>query len=583
MGPSGLFISIFLLVTLSAFFSLSETAVVSVPEEKIFKMSKDGNLRAKQTLKVLENKERMVSVTLFCANLATISASSLSAVCFAEWFGQLDEIGIFLSTIIMTLLIFIFGEVLPKTVALRQPTNITLIVSPLFLMLWKILYPVVSIIDVIVMKIVRMLRIGNEFSISDADDSILDTVEMYHEKGMLEKNEKKMLSGILQLDDVDMRDVMTHRNDMFAIDIGDSIENIVQKVIETQHTKIPVYNKMDDNVVGVFNALDLMKKIHEKRDSLSKDDIYSIIHRPWFLPGDSSVGSHLQEFKGRSDALAFVVDEYGGLMGIATLEDVLEEIVGDINNEEEKNDVICIKNNDGSFDVGAEMSLIDVNDEIGSNFENDEVSSIAGYLISKIDKLPEVGSSFICDGYKFTILKTTATRISEINIAKIDQQLQNENIIINNTSSKKENSEEKNDKKVTINSDITERKENYSDSNITNDSYNNDNYNNNDTYEITNLFNSSKKVVSDSENNDIDADIDNDREEKNDSKDNKEENHINNEENEYYDFFNDIKNDDDEEDDDFLLKTTITMRKKHFENVDKKNNSDNNDDTNENH
>ena len=420
MPPSGLFISICILVALSTFFSLSETAIVSVPEEKIFKMQQNGNAKAKVAMKILANKEKIVSITLLCDNLVNIAASSLSAVCFAEWFGQYDEIGILLSTIIMTIIVFIFGEVLPKMIALRQPTKITLLVSPFFLLLWKVLYPVIWLINKLIEKMVAYLHIKNEEDSEKVDDAILGAVEMYHKRGLLENDEKEMLSGILQLDDVDMKDIMTHRSDMFAIDINEKIEDIVAKITHRHFTKIPFYDKSIDKMIGVLKVNDLMLAIHENGNDVSKVDIRKLLKPTWYLPGDACVGKHLQDFKNKSNALAVVVDEYGGTMGIATFEDVLEQIVGDIKDgyEENKEERKILKNKDGSFILDADISLQDVNEMLNSNFKDNEISTIGGFLLNKIDKIAKQGEKFIIDGYEFTILKAEATNVEKIKICR---------------------------------------------------------------------------------------------------------------------------------------------------------------------
>ena len=418
MGPAGLIISIFILVFLSTFFSLSETAVVSAPEEKVFKFHQDGVLRASAALKILANKEKIVSIALLCDNLVNIAASSLSAVFFANLFGEFDEIGVLCSTVIMTALVFVFGEVLPKMMALRQPTAILLFISPVFLLLWKVLYPVIWFVDVITRKLVFLLHIKNEEDTEDADSSILGAVEMYHKKGMLERDEKNMLSGVLKLDEVDMKDVMTHRSDVFAIDVNENKEEIVKKIAATTFSKIPFYDKSDNDIIGYLKAIDLMREVYKHNNDINKINLRSLMVSPWYLPGDASVGKHLQEFKNKGDTMAFVVDEYGGFMGVVTLEDVLEEIVGDIHGDgnDIKSDVVV--DVDGGFIVPADMNLLDVNEKIGSNFTDSEVSTVGGFLLNKIENIPQSGETYVIGEYRFDIIMATATSIEKIKICK---------------------------------------------------------------------------------------------------------------------------------------------------------------------
>lgn len=422
MGPSGLFLALFLLIGLSTFFSLAETAFVSVPEEKLFKLEQDGSSRATLTLKLLSNKDKIISIALLCDNIANVAASSISAVFFADLFGQWDEIGILISTAIMTALIFVFGEVLPKMIAIRQSTKIALSITPIFIGLSTLLSPILWTINKMTLSIVRFFHIKYESENEDINNSILGAVEMYHQKGIIEKEEKNMLSGVLQLEDIDLKDVMTHRSEMFAIDINEKKENIIKKVMDNKYTKIPFYDKSDDKIIGVLNIMDLVKEIYTKKE-ITNINIKSLLKEPWFLPGDASVSSHLQEFKKRGNVLAFIVDEFGGIMGIATLEDLLEQIVGDIKSDNGDKPCDIIKNSDGSYTIDADATLLDVNNTIGSKFEDNEVSTIGGFLINEIDNIPTKNKEFIISGYLFTVLETEATRIIKLKIKKIDNKV----------------------------------------------------------------------------------------------------------------------------------------------------------------
>ena len=400
------------------FFSLAETAFVSVPEEKLFKMSQDGDKRAKMTLNLLSNKDRIISIALLCDNISNIAASSISAVFFADLFGEYDEVGILVSTIVMTILVFVFGEVLPKMIAMRQATNVALSITPLFVCLSRVLLPILWIINKLTNSIVRFFHIKNEAEGENANNSILGAVEMYHKKGTLEKDEKNMLSGVLQLDNIDMKDIMTHRSEMFAIDINENIDVIVKKIIDNHYTKIPFYDKSDDNILGVLYNVDFLKTLYSQKE-LNKEDIKQLLKEPWYLPGDASVGGHLREFKEKGNVLAFIVDEFGGTMGIVSLEDVLEQIVGEINSDNGNMPFECKKNNDGSYVVDGDAPINELNDMIGSNFVDSEVSTIGGFLINKINRLPSIGEEFDVGDYKIKVVETNATRILRLEIKEV--------------------------------------------------------------------------------------------------------------------------------------------------------------------
>lgn len=399
------------------FFSLAEVALISVPEEKLFKMAQDGDRRAKITLNLLSNKDKVISIALLCDNIANISASSISAVFFADLFGEYDEVGILLSTIIMTVLVFVFGEVLPKMIAIRKATSIALSVTPLFIVLSRVLLPILWVINKIMGSIVKFFHIRNEADCENANSSILGAVEMYHKRGTLEKDEKNMLSGVLQLDNIDMKDIMTHRSEMFAIDINDNMQYITDKIVNSRYNKIPFYDKSDDKMLGVLYNADFLKALYYNKN-INKNDIISLLREPWYLPGDVSVGGHLREFKEKGNVLAFIVDEFGGTMGIVTLEDVLEQIVGEINSDNGKLPFECKRNGDGSYIVDGDAPIAELNEIIGSHFVDSEVSTIGGFLINKINNIPAIGDEFDIDGYRFKAIEIDATRILKLEIRK---------------------------------------------------------------------------------------------------------------------------------------------------------------------
>jgi CBS domain containing-hemolysin-like protein len=223
----------------------------------------------------------------------------------------------------------------------------------------------------------------------------------------------------LHLDEIDLKDIMTHRSDVFAIDINENVKEIIKKIAATTFTKVPFYDKSDDKIIGYLKVIDLMRELYKNEKDYSKINIRDLLIAPWYLPGDSSIGRHLQEFKNKGNTIAFVVDEYGGFMGIVTLEDVVEEIVGDINSDN-KDDNMCkvVKNEDGSFVVNADVNLLDANEQIGSKFEDKEVSTIGGFLLNRIEKIPNKGEEFVVDDYIFKILDAKDTSIEKISIVK---------------------------------------------------------------------------------------------------------------------------------------------------------------------
>lgn len=405
------------LIFLSMLFSLAEAAFMAVSEERVHKLSKDGLASAKDLLSVLKNREKVISVALLCDNVVNILASSLSAVIFSDMFPSGDGLGIAASTAFMTVMIFIFGEIVPKTIGMRKATGLALFMAPFFKIAMKLMHPVISGIDFINRSIIRIFNIQNESDQNNASDSILGAVEMYHQKGTLQTTERQMLNGVLSLEDVDVKDVMTHRGEMFAIDIQNTPNEILKLISSSNYSKVPFYDGNDDNMIGVMHLIDFFIALQKQDGDINKVDIKNLLRESWFIPGEASLISQLTQFKSRGNVLAFVVDEYGGIMGVITLEDILEQIVGDIkDNHEEEEEIKEI--NETTFVVDADTGLIQFNERLSAHFKDDNVSSIGGLIINKIERIPSVNEEFEIDGYGIKILETEKNRILKIEVTK---------------------------------------------------------------------------------------------------------------------------------------------------------------------
>ncbi|MEN9782546.1 MAG: hypothetical protein RL208_699 [Pseudomonadota bacterium] len=421
MGPSSVIFALVLLLLLSTFFSLSEAAFIAVSEEKVFKLNKNGVAGAKRLMYLLGHKERVVSVCLLFDNVVNIIASSVSALFFSDIMGEQNSgYAIMLSSTIMTILIFIFGEVLPKTIGIRIATTTALIVAPIFQFIIKVGYPIVYLIEFINNKLISALKINNESDNQDAGDTILGAVEMYHQKGSLEEDEKAMLSSVLMLEDVDIKDVMTHRSDMIAFDINNGASAFLKQISSFKYSKIPIYDGNDDNMLGYIVVRDFLITLHNLNNDPDAIELKPLIKEPWFIPGDASLSSKIKEFRKKGNVIAFVVDEYGGIMGMVTLEDILEQIVGDIYNEEQEEEFDIVQIDENVFKVKAEIKLEELNDKIGSDFRDGEVSSFGGYIINRIENIPNVGDTFDILGYRVEVLSKKMNRLLEFKIQKID-------------------------------------------------------------------------------------------------------------------------------------------------------------------
>ena len=311
---------IFLLV-ISAFFSGSETALTASSKPRMHQLEKENNLKAKIVNFLKNKKERLIGTLLLGNNLVNTLATAIATSFFINLLRD-NEKGILYSTIVMTLLILIFGEVLPKTIAINKADKFALLFSPIIKILVTFLSPFTTT------EISKSVRFEISTDISTSEDELRGTIDL-HAKSEGTTQEKDMLQGILDLDDLRVNEIMTHRKNLEVIYVNEPIDKNITKILNSQFTRLPLYDKNSDKIIGIINVKDVLKNINKKK----KLNLKLIAKKAWFIPETTSVLDQLQEFKKKQRHLAFVIDEYGTLMGIVTLEDIIEEIVGDIEDE----------------------------------------------------------------------------------------------------------------------------------------------------------------------------------------------------------------------------------------------------------
>ena len=410
-----LFILLIILVILSGFLSGSETAITATSKARILYKKKKGSKRAGYVLELLDKKDNVISTLLLSNNLVNILASSLATAFFYDLFGVE---GIFYATLIMTVVIVIFAEVLPKTYAINRPNRTALLISPIIYYLNKILFIFVFVINLIVRLIFR--KNENDIKNNDlqSEEELKGVIDLYKTSNPDYEQEKDMLQSILQLNDITVEEIFTHRKNIYSIDSSLNTKEIINKINNSRYTRIPFWKDNPENIIGLLNVRTL--NIDLKNHNESKEIIFDKISNPWFIPETTNLLEQLVEFKKRKEHLAFVVDEFGELLGLITLEDIIEEIVGEIVDEIDVPENDFKLNNYGKMIINGEKNIRDLYKSFDLDPPEIESSTIAGYILDMSKKIPSYGELFKDNFFTYKILSHSKKQISKVEISKIN-------------------------------------------------------------------------------------------------------------------------------------------------------------------
>ncbi len=416
---------IFLLILLSAFFSCAETGITAASRGKIYKRKMEGSKRAGNVIKLLDKKDRLITTILLGNTAVMLGSSSLVTIFFIAKFGDTPET-LFYATSMMTLVIFVFCEVLPKVFALKNPEKVALISSPIIYALVFVFYPITFTVEFIVGIFLRLLGLekhGMEGVVRGLD-ALRGAVELYHHEGDVYKEDKDMLGGVLDLDNTEVNLVMRHRKDMESIDVSLPPAEVIQEAIKSNYSRLPVYSGSPENIVGILHTKSLMKALAEGAGCDVESgapiiDIRSLLVEPWFVPDSTSLKEQLIAFREKKQHFALVVDEYGSLMGIITLEDILEEIVGNIDDEYDIDASLVEDNMDGTFTIDGTMPIRDLNREMNWKLPADGANTVAGLIISEAQMIPAKGQAFNFYGFRFEILKKKRNQITKLKVNRV--------------------------------------------------------------------------------------------------------------------------------------------------------------------
>ena len=412
MDPSGdaviqLFI-LLILLALSAFFSSSETALVTVNKIRMRNMAEGGNKQAETVIKTVENQGKMLSAILIGNNVVNLSASSLATVMASSLFGN-KAVGI--ATGILTLLILVFGEITPKTMATYSSEKISLKVARYIYFLMTVLTPVIFLVNLLSGVVLKLCGVDTkEKRESITEDELRTIVEVSHEEGVLETEEKKMITNVFDFGESLAKDIMVPRVDMTFAQVDDTYDQLLEVYRKERYTRIPVYEDSTDNVIGIINVKDLLLL-----DSNEEFHIRDYLRQPLYTYEYKKASELMLEMRKSLNNIVIVLDEYGATAGLITLEDMLEEIVGDIRDEydsDEEESLVEIK--PGVYRVNASMKLDDLNDRLELHLESEEYDSLGGLVIGLLDHLPEEDEKVEEDGLQMTVERVDKNRIETI-------------------------------------------------------------------------------------------------------------------------------------------------------------------------
>jgi Mg2+/Co2+ transporter CorB len=418
--------AILFLLVLSGFFSGSETALTAASRAKLRANAEKGDIGAQKAFEVTEDRERLIGSVLLGNNLVNILATSLATTMFLRLFG---ENGVALATIIMTLLVLVFAEVLPKTYAITNPERAASLAARPIGIIVTVFAPMVTAVRMLVRGVLSLFGVQTDpdTNILAVRDEIAGALQLGHSEGVVEKEDRDRILGALDLAARTVEEVMLHRKEIEMIDAALPVAEILRLCLDSNHTRLPLYRDEPENIIGTLHAKDLLRALHKmlgdgriEPQEMDDFDILTVSMAPYFIPETTTLDDQMRQFLARRTHFALVVDEYGTLQGLITLEDILEEIVGEITDEfdtDEENEVTVAE--DGSYTVDGTMTIRDVNRATDWNLPDDEANTVAGLVIHEAQMIPVVGQVFSFHGFRFEVLAKDENRISELKIAPL--------------------------------------------------------------------------------------------------------------------------------------------------------------------
>ncbi len=408
------FLVVVVLIIISAVFSAAETGVTAASKARIHRLAREGSKRARLVEKLIEDKESLIGSALLGNNLVNTLAGALTTYVLTRAFGGY---GVLIATAVVTVLVLIFAEVLPKTYAITRPDRVALVLGPVLGLVTRILNPVIRTVQAIVRFTLRLLGVdvSEDLSYLSSSEEVRGVIDLHATEGGLDREHQQQLGSILDLDEVTVEDVMIHRKKIEVIDADLPSQAIVRAVVRSTHTRLPLYRSDPDNIIGVLHAKDVLRALSKRGAEPEYLKIDKLMSPPLFVPNTTSLREQLNTFTSRRQHFALVVDEYGALQGLVTLEDILEEIVGDITDEHDTAEATGVTvNADGSYTVEGGVTIRDLNRRFNWNLPDEDASTVAGLVINEARIIPVKGQIFNFHGFRFDVLERRRNQITSL-------------------------------------------------------------------------------------------------------------------------------------------------------------------------
>jgi Mg2+/Co2+ transporter CorB len=416
----GTFIAILCLLGMSAFFSGSETALTAASRTRMHQLERDGDKRAAKVTTLISDREKLIGAILLGNNLVNILASALATTLFASLLP--GAAGVAVATAVMTILVLIFAEVLPKTYAITRADRMAMSVAKPISWLVAGAAWVVTIIQAIVNFTLRMIGASAPDADFTAEEEIRGAIDYHHFEGGVDEADRHRLVGALDLKDMTVEEVMIHRKNITMLDGTLPSGEIIRQALKSPHTRIPLYQADDDEITGILHVKDLLRAVVHHKGNIDGLDLTELLREPWFVPETTPLQDQLDLFLKERNHFALVIDEYGELQGLLTLEDILEEIVGDIRDEHDVPVQGVRPQSDGSVITEGWVTIRDLNRATGWQLPDEEAVTVAGLVIHEAQTIPEPGQRFAFHGHRFDIIRKTRNQITGLQVAPMPEE-----------------------------------------------------------------------------------------------------------------------------------------------------------------
>ena len=405
------------LLSLSGLISAAETSMTAASRGRMHQLEREGDRAARRINIMMADQEKMIGAILLSNNVINIGASALTTLALSAAFP--GALGALIATGIMTVLIVIFSEILPKSLAIARADDVARALSIPTYWVVRIFGPLANGAQWVVRQTLRPfgIKLSMETDVLAAHEEIRGAVEYHHSEGLVEERDRRMLGGVLDLSDMDVSEVMVHRMSISMIDADLSPAEVVTAMLESAHTRVPLYRGDAENIVGVLHAKDLLQALANSGGKIDKLSIDDILREPWFIPDTTNLKDQLNAFLKRQSHFALVVDEYGALQGLVTLEDILEEIVGEIDDEHDSAIQGVRKQADGSVVVDGSVTIRDLNRAMDWDMPDDDAVTVAGLVIHEAQTIPKIGQTFIFHRHRFQVVKRVRNQITTLRVS----------------------------------------------------------------------------------------------------------------------------------------------------------------------